>query len=291
MEINIAKGIGFCYGVKRALELAKKSAIENGGISCLGHLIHNDKVIKELEKDGVYTVKSIDEIKTERVIIRTHGLPPNVIEEIKSKGKKIIDGTCPYVKRAQNIAKNLMEEGYELIIIGDPSHPEIIGIQGHLNQKGIIVSKEKDVESLPLKRKRAIIAQTTQDVELFKKIVALVALRTHELRVFNTICSYTIKRQKEVEEIAKNVDVMLIIGSMKSSNTTKLFEIAKKILPNSYHIESYEDLSPEMFVGAKRVGIISGSSTPESEINLVAKRILENRFSKKGELYDGKKGL
>lgn len=290
MEINIAKGIGFCYGVKRALQLAKKAVKESDGLSCLGSIIHNEKVIKELEKEGIHTVGSIDEIKTERMIIRTHGLPPELVEEIKKREKKIVDGTCPYVRRAQNIAKSLKEEGYEVIIIGDPSHPEIIGIQGYINNEGKIVLKEEDAKELPLRKKRGVIAQTTQDVELFKKLVSLIAERTYELKVFNTICSYTVKRQKEAEELAKKVDLMLIIGSKKSSNTTKLFHISKKILPQSYHIESHTELSKDMFFGVKKVGIITGSSTPESEINEVVKKILEiNKTIQKETYYDGKR--
>lgn len=292
MEINIAKGIGFCYGVNRALQLARSAVKENGRICCLGPIIHNEKVIKELEKEGVHTVTNIDEIKTERMIIRTHGLPPESIEEIKRKGKKIIDGTCPYVKRAQNIAKSLKEEGYEVIIIGDPSHPEIVGIQGYINNEGKIVLKEEEAKGLPYRKKRGVISQTTQDVELFKKLVALIAERTYELKVFNTICSYTIKRQKEAEELAKKVDLMLIIGSKRSSNTTKLFHISKKILPNSFHIESSDELSPEMFRGVKRVGIITGSSTPEGEIDEVVKKIIEiDRIIKKENYYDGKRSF
>lgn len=290
MEINIAKGIGFCYGVKRALQLAKNAVKENGSICCLGAIIHNEKVIRELEKEGVYTVGKIDDIKTERMIIRTHGLPPYSIEEIKKRGKKIIDGTCPYVKRAQNIAKSLKEEGYEVIIIGDPSHPEIVGIQGNINNEGKIVLNEEEAKGLPYRKKRGVIAQTTQDLELFKTIVAIIAERTYELKVFNTICSYTMKRQKEAEELAKKVDLMLIIGSKRSSNTTKLFQISKKILPNSYHIESSEELSTEMFQGVKSIGIITGSSTPEGEIDKVVEKINEiDRIIQKENYYDGKR--
>lgn len=292
MEINIAKGIGFCYGVKRALELAKKAADENGTISCLGSIIHNEKVIKNLEREGIHTVENIDEIKTKRIIVRTHGLPPKVIEGIKRRGKKIIDGTCPYVKRAQNIAKSLRKEGYEVIIIGDPSHPEIIGVQGHINNEGKIVIKEEDAKSLPFRKKRGIIAQTTQDIELLKRLLPLIGERTYELRVFNTICSYTEDRQKEAQELAKKVDLMLVIGSKKSSNTTKLFHISKRILPNSYHIESYKELSTEIFRGVNKVGVITGSSTPESEIEEVVKKILEiDRIIQKENYYDEERSI
>jgi 4-hydroxy-3-methylbut-2-enyl diphosphate reductase len=281
MEINIAKGIGFCYGVKRALQLAKQSA-NNGGASCLGAIIHNEKVIEELEKEGIHTIRSIEELKTEKVIVRTHGLPPDVLKDIEKRGKIIIDGTCPFVKRAQNLAKSLKEEGYEVIIIGDPSHPEIIGIQGYINNKGKIVLKEEEAISLPYRKKRGVISQTTQDLELFKRLVSLIAGKTYELKVFNTICSYTVNRQREAEELARKVDLMLIIGSRKSSNTTKLFEISKRILPSSYQVESSKDLNPEMFFGVKKVGIITGSSTPNSQVDEVVKKILEiDRIIKK----------
>ncbi len=292
MEINKAKGIGFCYGVKRAIQLAKKAVEENGNISCLGPIIHNEKVIKNLENEGIFTVKSIDDIKTKITIVRTHGLPPDVIEEIKNRGKKIIDGTCPYVKRAQNIAKSLKEEGYELILIGDPFHPEIIGIQGHINNEGKIVLKEEEAKALPFKKKRGIISQTTQDVNLFKRLVSLISERTYELRVFNTICSFTVNRQKEAEELAKKVDLMLIIGSKNSSNTTKLFNISKRILQKSYLIDSPDELSIEMFRGVKSIGIISGSSTPDSEIEDVVNKILEiDKLIKKENYHDGKRSI
>ncbi len=292
MEINIAKGIGFCYGVKRALQLARKAVEENGCISCLGFIIHNEKVIRDLEKEGIYTVENIEEIKTEKMIVRTHGLPPALIENLKNRGKKIIDGTCPYVRRAQNIAKSLKEEGYEVIIIGDPSHPEIIGIQGHINSKGKIITEEEEAKALSFRKKRSVIAQTTQDLELFKKLLSLIAERTYELRVFNTICSYTVNRQEETKELAKKVDLMLVIGSKKSSNTTKLFNISKKILSKSYHIETPKELSTDMFRGIKRVGIVTGSSTPESEINEVVKKILEiDRIIQKENYHNEKRSI
>ncbi|MGQ9619004.1 MAG: 4-hydroxy-3-methylbut-2-enyl diphosphate reductase [Candidatus Aminicenantia bacterium] len=292
MKIHIAKGRGFCYGVERAIKLARKTAEENGGVSCLGYLIHNEKVIKDLERENIFTVESIDEIKTKRMIIRTHGLPPEKIEEAKKMRKIPVDGTCPYVKRAQKIAKSLKEEGYEVMIIGDQNHPEIIGIQGHINQEGKIIKNEEEAKALPFKKKRGIIAQTTQDLELFKTLVSLISERTYELKVFNTICSYTIERQREAEELSKRVDLMLIIGSKKSSNTTKLFKISRKNLFNSYHIESHNEIIPEMFIGVNKVGIITGSSTPSSEINEVIKRIREiDRIIQKEKVYDGKRGF
>ncbi|MEW6457357.1 MAG: 4-hydroxy-3-methylbut-2-enyl diphosphate reductase [Acidobacteriota bacterium] len=274
MNIIVSQESGFCYGVKRALDIVKKTRKErNQKIQTLGPLIHNPGVVKKLNEEGIEVCESIDDLNSGIAIIRTHGISPQSLKEIKNKGIEIIDATCPYVKKSQMIAKRLYEDGYEVVIVGDRNHPEIVGIQGFLNDMGVIVKSEEEAMGLPFKNKKALIAQTTQDENLFERIASILLKNSLELRVFNTICDSTSLRQKSAASIAKEVDVMVVLGGKASSNTNKLYNICKKIRDETYLIENPDELPLNVLKGKKSIGISAGASTPNEDIDALIDKI------------------
>ncbi|WP_457679327.1 4-hydroxy-3-methylbut-2-enyl diphosphate reductase [Thermovibrio sp.] len=263
MEIKVAKSAGFCWGVKRAVNMAVDTLKKNGKTKCLGELIHNKREIERLEKLGMEFIEETQELKEgDTVIIRSHGVSPKVIKELKEKGVSIVDTTCPFVKDVHEKAMKLEKEGYPVLILGNPKHPEVIGIAGHVKEP-MVINSLKELSKLPKMAKLGVVCQTTLNLNFFKEAISELALKVKELKVYNTICSATSIRQREAKELAKRVDVMLVIGGKNSSNTTKLYQTSKSVNPNSYHIESKDEIEPDWFKGAKSVGITAGASTPE----------------------------
>jgi 4-hydroxy-3-methylbut-2-enyl diphosphate reductase len=274
MRIRIANHSGFCFGVKRALKIAQNIRKEREGeVVTLGNLIHNKRVVEELNNKGITSIEDISQIEEGTVIIRSHGISPKVIEELQKKEIEIINATCPFVKRIQKLAEKLADEDYEIIIVGNHKHPEIKALKGYTKGKEVIIEDLKEVLSLPKKSKRAVIAQSTQDISLFKEIVKCLLGRTRELRVFNTICDSTRIRQNSTTELARQVQVMFIVGDRKSSNTNKLYNLSKKIQPRTYFIEEAKDITPEMISYVEEIGISAGASTPQELIEEVIDRI------------------
>jgi len=274
MDIIVAKNCGFCYGVKRALKMARSIRSRSAGkVFTLGDLIHNPRVISELEKRGIHSVDAVDRVEGGTVIIRSHGVPPQVIKKLQKKKVEIVDATCPIVKKIQRLVDRLSRKNRELIIVGNREHPEIKGLMGYSRGKGIIIEDETQVEGLPWRKKRAVLAQSTQDIFLFSRVVAALIERTESLDVHNTICLYTQARQKSTSELASHVDVLLIIGGKNSSNTRQLYEISKRILPSTHLIESANQINPRMLRRAKRIGLSGGASTPPEAIEEVVARI------------------
>lgn len=274
MEIIVAKKAGFCFGVKRAIditfELAEK---ENHGIYTFGPLIHNPQVVDELKKEGVSPTDDISSPDIKTLIIRTHGVSPEIYNETEQKDYKLIDATCPFVKKAQRYAKTLSAEGYQVLIIGDSEHPEVQGLIGFAGDDVVTVS---NAESLPpIKKKIGIIVQTTQPFEIFRDVVDRVISYAVELKIYNTICDYTAQRVDEAKELSKNVDIMIVVGGKNSSNTTQLENISKQNCENVYHIETSEELEKEWFDGVGKAGITGGASTPQWIIDDVVKKIRE----------------
>ncbi len=275
MKVKIAEVIGFCFGVERAIDIALKASKE-GEVFTLGPLIHNKEVIEDLEKKGIKIANSVKEIKSKKMIIRAHGAPPSIYEEAKIFEKEIYDGTCPYVKLVQNKAKELFEEGYEVVIIGKKEHPEIKGVLGYIQNKGIVITSEEDVHKYDFNKKRiGIVVQTTFREDIFLNIVNRILEKSFEVKIFNTRCPDTKLRQKNIMELAKECDVMIIVGGKDSSNTKRLFEISKKYSKKAYHIEKPEEIKKEWFKNVNSVGVAGGSSTPK-EIVLKVKEIIEN---------------
>ncbi len=263
MKVEIAKEAGYCYGVERSLNLAKKAlAKESGPIKTFGPIIHNDKVVEWLKEKGIGPIESLNEIEEGVLIIRSHGVAPSVIEEAKAKGLKIIDATCPFVKKAQKCGRDLVKNGYELVIIGEKDHPEVVGILAHAAAYAHVIDDPDQLVGLNLKRKVGVVVQTTQPIAKVKSITAKLLEAAKELKVYNTICDATTNRQAAAAELALRVDLMLVVGSKASANTTRLAEISKAINPKSYHIESLDDIDLFWFCGADSVGITAGASAP-----------------------------
>ncbi len=276
MKVKIAEVIGFCFGVERAIEIALKATGESEEVFTLGPLIHNKEVIKELEKKGIKIANSIKKIKGKKIVIRAHGVPPSIYEEAKMFEKEIYDGTCPYVKIVQNKAKELFEEGYDVVIIGKKEHPEIKGVLGYIQNKGIVITEEEDVLKYNFNKKKiGIVVQTTFREDIFLNIVNRILEKAFEVKIFNTRCPDTNLRQKSIIKLGKESDVMIIVGGKDSSNTKRLFEISKIYSKKAYHIEKPEEIKKEWFKNAETVGVAGGSSTPK-EIVLKVKEIIEN---------------
>ena len=274
MEIIIAKNSGLCYGVRRALKIARETREKKSGKVCtLGDLIHNPQVIADLKKQGIQSVTNQDELDEGWVIIRSHGVSPDTYSLLEKKNIQIVDATCPIVKKIQKLVEMLATQREEIIIVGNKEHPEIKGLIGFSKGKGIIIENEAQVKRLPRKKKRAVLAQSTQDLYLFEKIVAALIEKTEELKIYNTICHSTQTRQKSTSELASYVDTLFIVGGKNSSNTNKLFQISKRILSNTYFIESAAQINFEMLKDSKKIGLSGGASTPPEAIQEAVNKI------------------
>ena len=274
MEIILAKNSGLCFGVKRALHLAKETRRRTRGkVSTLGDLIHNPKVIADLKKKGIDSAPSLAEVAAGTVIIRSHGVSPEVYRTLKRKKIEIVDATCPIVKKIQDLVASLARTKNEIVIVGNREHPEIQGLIGYSRGRGVIVESEAQAAGLPFRKKRAVLAQSTQDRYLFEKVAAVLVGKTGELAVYNTICHSTQTRQKSTSELAGRVDTLFIIGGKSSSNTNKLYQISKRILPNTHFIENADQITPEMLEGATTIGLSGGASTPPEAIREAVAKI------------------
>lgn len=276
MIIKTAGGSGFCMGVRRAMDLALAAAQERGHIYSFGPLIHNPQEISRLA-DKIVPVADLDQI-SERpavVIIRSHGVPPQFGEDARQRGLTVIDGTCPFVKKAQEKAAELVAAGYRLYILGDASHPEVIGLQGYAGGKAIIITSPKEAAAAPQEEKIALIAQTTQKVETFSQIAEILRHKAEDFISCNTICNHTRFNQETTAQLAHCVDAMIVIGGYNSANTKKLAQISKEANIDVYHVESVADLDLDIVRAYGKVGITAGASTPEHIIEEVVKRMTE----------------
>jgi len=267
VKIILDKHAGFCFGVKNAVDQTLKAIKENQDkkIYTYGSLIHNRHVTEDLKRKGVEEIENLKDIKDDNslIIIRSHGVPRSIINEINSKGIKYVDCTCPFVSRIHRIVEDKYCKGYKIVIVGDKKHPEVIGINGWCNNEAIIIDDEKMVDKLPYYDKICLVAQTTFSKNLWQRIKERVKEKFNNAEIFDTICNATENRQKSVIELAKKVDVMLVIGGFNSSNTIKLYELARQYCPNTYHIENAEDLAKETIMKAETIGVSAGASTPD----------------------------
>jgi len=275
MRVIVAKRAGFCFGVKRAVDLAfEEVEKKKSGVITLGPIIHNPQVVGKLNENGVKSVDDIDGIgdhDASTVIIRTHGIPAPDMQQLDGMGFEVIDATCPFVKKAQQYAKLLMDEGYKVVILGDLEHPEVKGIMSYAGDH-VVVVKSAD-EYRPLKGRVGIIVQTTKQVSVLKELVSVAVEHALELKVYNTICNSTALRLKETEQLAEQVDMMLIVGGRNSANTTRLASFSASLGVPTYHIETCDEIRPEWFESIETVGITAGASTPDWIIEEVEKRI------------------
>ena len=272
-KVILAESAGFCFGVQRAVDQTTKIQKEYGKkIYTLGPLIHNNDVVKFLENNEVFSI-SLDEItnlsKGDAVIIRSHGVSKEVMDLLESKGLIIIDATCPFVTNIQKKVNKYSKEGYQIVILGDKDHPEVIGINGWCNNNAIITKDGEFHGRIP--NKVCVVSQTTEKEENWVNTIKNLSVITKELLAFNTICAATEVRQKGVLELSKTVDLMIIVGGKNSSNTTKLYQIAKTNCDRTIHIENSSELSTEIINDStiNKIGITAGASTPDWIINEV----------------------
>lgn len=268
LSIEVASHAGVCYGVERALKLAAHAAESaRGSVTTLGPLIHNPIVVRDLESAGVKGAQTVDEVESGTLIIRAHGVVPQVIDQARAKGLEVLDATCPYVKKVHMAAEKLVREGYQLIVVGESGHPEVEGILGHAGDAAHVVSTPHDLDGVDLARKVGVVVQTTQTPANLAAIVSALALRTMDLRVVNTICSATQERQYSAAELASRADVMIVIGGKNSGNTRRLAEICMACCPRTHHIEDSSEIQRTWFEGVALVGITAGASTPGAHID------------------------
>ena len=274
MKIELASSYGFCYGVKRAIDIAEK----HQNSLTYGPLIHNKDEINRL-KDGfnIGLAEGLRDVKKDdTVVIRTHGIPKDELKALKEQENKVIDATCPYVTKPQQIVAKMSSVGYSVVIFGDEKHPEIKGVVSYAEgEDAFIVLDKQELDKLPLKSKVAVVAQTTRKPEDFLKIVNALILKHKEVRVFNTICNATFENQDAAAELAKDADVMIVIGGKHSSNTKQLHSITTRDCKDSYLIENEIELEESWFRDKKLCGISAGASTPDWIVQNVVNRIQE----------------
>lgn len=279
MEIIVAPSAGFCFGVKRAVNMALEAAEKAGNsgkqLSTLGPIIHNPQVVKSLEEKGVYPVGSVEECACETILIRSHGVKSDIMARMKLSSIKIIDATCPFVKKAQNYVSDASSSGHFVVMVGDRNHPEVQSVMSFADpRRSLTINGIAEIGEIPFSDKIALISQTTQDVNFYNSIINEVKrLAAGEVVVFETICDATMIKQEEARVIASKVDVMIVVGGYNSANTNKLQNICSKIQENTYHIETEDEVKPEWFNSARKVGITAGASTPDWIIERVFNRI------------------
>jgi len=274
MEIVLAKSAGFCFGVKRATQMAFDASAEQQHICSLGPIIHSPQVVKKLAEKGIEVVQRVDDIPGGAVVIRSHGVTAGEMREILDRDLMVVDATCPFVKKAQDDAARLSREGYTVVIVGESEHPEVQGIVSYAEAATVhVVANQEQALVLPRMGRVGIVAQTTQSFENLCQVADACLAKCQELRVFNTICDATAVRQNEACEIAARVDVMLVIGGYNSANTTRLAQICAALQPRSYHVETAEEIDASWFAGAGRVGVTAGASTPRWLIDEVVAKV------------------
>jgi 4-hydroxy-3-methylbut-2-enyl diphosphate reductase len=282
MEIVLAKQAGFCFGVKRATQMAFEAAGKGGKTFTLGPIIHSPQVVQRLEEMGVKVLHRLDDLDNGVIIIRSHGVTSEELETAVLKELEIVDATCPFVKKAQEHVKSLSESGYEVVVVGDADHPEVQGIVSYGVGKVYVVGSGEEAARLPRMGKVGVVAQTTQSFENLQNVVVECLKKGGEIRVFHTICDATAVRQEEAKELAQLVDCMVVIGGYNSANTRRLAEVCKELQPRTHHIETAQQLVPGWFNKADRVGVTAGASTPKWLIDEVLERIEEISRNKIG---------
>ncbi len=277
MEVRIAEDSGFCFGVKRAVELSREAVKKYGKpVYTFGELIHNKYFIRELENEGIFVKNKIDEISNQDVIIiRAHGIPPETEEEIKNRAKILIDGTCPLVKNVHKNIKKIIESNMVPVIIGKKGHPEVIAEMGYAEGKGILISSIEEAKDIDFsKLSVGIVSQTTFPPDKVKEIINYIVSNSKKSRIYDTICSATLMRQRSSIKLAEEVDVIFVVGGKHSSNTRTLYEMLKNVNTNTYHIENSEEVKKFELKNYKIIGITGGASTPQEMMYEVKEKIL-----------------
>ena len=274
MEVTVAKSAGFCFGVKRAVDMVYEEAVKERKVYTLGPIIHNEQVVEEFAEKGVQVLESVEELEDGEdaaVIIRSHGIAQKVFRQLEDKKVRIIDATCPFVKKIHRIVQEKKEEGYQIVIAGSAKHPEVVGICGWCGNQCQVVETLEEAQKCVLEtgKKVCVVAQTIFNYKKFKDIVAILSKKSYDILVMNTICNATEERQTEAGTIARKSDAMIVIGGKHSSNTRKLYEICKNECLNTHFIQTLDDLDLKLFQSFRSVGITAGASTPNKIIKEV----------------------
>ena len=277
MKVLLADEYGFCFGVERAVEMVEESLGEGDTVRTLGPLIHNEQEMSRLAKYGVAAISEPVQIKRgETAVIRAHGVTPEIQRELEEKATKVVDATCPFVTRVQKLASRAANENRHVIVIGNPDHPEMIGVKGYAPQHAFIVRDAGEIESLPKLRKPLVVSQTTIKAQTFFDAAEAVKSKTDdEVQVVNTICSATRDRQDAARALAGEVDAFYIIGGNHSSNSRKLLSVCKEQCEKSFLIETEDEINAQDLTGEEKVGVTAGASTPNWLIERVVKRLEE----------------
>ncbi|MDR2066658.1 MAG: 4-hydroxy-3-methylbut-2-enyl diphosphate reductase [Endomicrobium sp.] len=278
LKIKMAKNAGFCFGVRRAIEIAEKTLKNRSKVYTLGPIIHNPQEVKRLEKQGIKTLKSVSRIRDGYVILRTHGIPFDLHKKLnENKNINVIDSTCPFVKRAQDVVRELSNnetaENLNIIIVGEKIHPEVVALVSYGNKKCVVIETPQEAKMFKGSKNLSIVSQTTQTSENFNNIVNILS-KNYKIAVYNTICKATLDRQQSAEELACSVDLMIVIGGKNSGNTTRLAQICS-CKTRTYHIETFKDLKKSWFENISTVGLTAGASTPDWIIKDVEIKVKE----------------
>src|SRR5918912_2341517 len=277
MQVLLAEEYGFCFGVERAVEMVEGALSEGATVHTLGPLIHNTQEIQRLEAEGVRTINAPGEVTAgETAVIRAHGVTPEVQRELEARAERVIDATCPFVTKVQKLAERAAAEGRDVVVVGNPDHPEMIGVKGYAPERAHVVRDASEVAGLPPLHAPLVVSQTTLKLSTFLEAAEAVRAKADsEPQVVNTICSATRDRQDAARDLAGHVEVFYIIGGKHSSNSIKLLSVCREQCPQSFLIETPEEIDAETLRGARRVGVTAGASTPNWLIEQTVARLKE----------------
>ncbi len=275
MEIIRAEVYGFCFGVRRAIELAEAALDDRQMVNTLGPLVHNPQETARLAAAGIRAVTAPEEIISDTIVIRAHGASLETLTSLHRYANRVVDATCPFVTKSQRIAQQLEREAYTLVIVGHRGHPEVQGILGYVSTKAYVVTDPVDIDNLPRDIRPGVIAQTTVNEQAFQQITQLIVTRYPDCTIRDTVCSATRERQEAARQLAAIVDAVYVVGGRDSSNTNRLAEICRQMCPRTYLIETAQEIRADDLSGVKRIGVTAGASTPDWLIEQVVRRLGE----------------
>jgi 4-hydroxy-3-methylbut-2-enyl diphosphate reductase len=280
VEVRLVRGAGFCPGVQKAIDRVRQLAqAGQGPVYTLGPLVHNAQVIARLEAEGIHVAESLEEVRGKAgvLVIRAHGVPPELEVQARGLGLAVVDATCPLVKKAHAAVSEYARQGYATVIVGDAGHAEVVGLQGHAGRDAFVVSGPEEARKLPRLDKVNVVAQTTQEGEVFRETVAVVKRRAKTVVVSDTICKPSRDRQRETVELAGQADLMIVVGAKHSANTARLAALCQRLCPNTAAVESEAEVDAAAVRAARRIGVTAGASTPDWLVRQVLRQVLSLR--------------
>ncbi len=285
-KVIVAKAAGFCYGVQRAVDMALEARrTSEGKITCLGPIVHNNQVASKLLAEGVEAASDLGSIQEGSVILSAHGVPPSTILQAQKQGLRVLNVTCPFVTRVHRTARQLVDQGYQLLLLGEANHSKVRGIVGAVDGNVTVISGVADLKAIKLSRKVGLVTQTTQKAEDFAAVVGEISKTVFDLRAFNTICNATDELQQAAIEMAQKVDVAIIVGGRQSANTARLRLICEETGIPAYHVETAEEIDESWLVNANTIGVTAGASTPDWLIEAVVKRLNDGELPEDFEIH------